>query len=79
MQRLITSVMPLVFGVYCKQLLQPGALGETIQRLVADGVEAFVEVGPGRVLAGLIKRISRKVKVVGFQEMEELEKVLEMA
>lgn len=66
-------------SVLVKQLYSPVRWEETIQRLVADGVEAFVEVGPGRVLAGLIKRISRKVKVVGFQEMEELEKVLEMA
>jgi len=65
-------------SVLVKQLYSPVRWEETIQRLVADGVEAFVEVGPGRVLAGLIKRISRKVKVVGFQEMEELEKVLEM-
>ena len=65
-------------SVLVKQLYSPVRWEETIQRLIADGVEAFVEVGPGRVLAGLIKRISRKVKVVGFQEMEELEKVLEM-
>jgi len=35
-----------------------------VQRLVADGVTRFVEVGPGTVLAGLIKRIDPSVEVV---------------
>ena len=62
-----------------RQLYSPVRWEETIRRLLADGVRTFVEVGPGRVLAGLIKRISREVHIVGFQEMQDLEKVLEMA
>jgi [acyl-carrier-protein] S-malonyltransferase len=65
--------------VLVKQLYSPVRWEETIQRLISHGVDTFIEVGPGRVLAGLIKRISRNVTVVGFQEMEGLEKVLEMA
>ncbi|NLY52222.1 MAG: ACP S-malonyltransferase [Firmicutes bacterium] len=65
--------------VLVKQLYSPVRWEETIQRLISQGVDTFIEVGPGRVLAGLIKRISRSVTVVGFQEMEGLEKVLEMA
>ncbi|NMB44901.1 MAG: ACP S-malonyltransferase, partial [Firmicutes bacterium] len=65
--------------VLVQQLYSPVRWEETIERLLADGVRKFVEVGPGRVLAGLIRRISRAVDVVGFQEMEGLEKVLEMA
>lgn len=62
-----------------QQLSSPVRWEETIRRLVADGVQTFVEVGPGKVLTGLIKRISRKVGTIAFQEMEDLEKVLEMA
>ncbi|NLY30327.1 MAG: ACP S-malonyltransferase [Firmicutes bacterium] len=65
--------------VLVKQLYSPVRWEETVQRLISHGVDTFIEVGPGRVLAGLIKRISRNVTVVGFQEMEGLEKVLEMA
>ena len=65
--------------VLVKQLYRPVPWEEKIQRLISHGVDTFIEVGPGRVLAGLIKRISRNVTVVGFQEMEGLEKVLEMA
>ncbi|NLA57848.1 MAG: ACP S-malonyltransferase [Firmicutes bacterium] len=65
--------------VLVKQLYSPVRWEETIQKLISHGVDTFIEVGPGKVLAGLIKRISKNVTVVGFQEMEELEKVLEMA
>ncbi|NMB10846.1 MAG: ACP S-malonyltransferase [Firmicutes bacterium] len=65
--------------VLVQQLYSPVRWEETIRRLLADGVQTFVEVGPGNVLAGLIKRVSREVDIVGFQEMEGLEKVLEMA
>ncbi len=65
--------------VLLQQLYSPVRWEETIRRLLADGVGTFVEVGPGQVLGGLIKRISRDAAIVGFQEMEGLEKVLEMA
>jgi len=61
-----------------KQLYSPVRWEETVQKLVAEGVDVFVEVGPGKVLSGLIKRISRSVTVISFQDMEGLEKVLEM-
>ena len=35
-----------------------------VEALLADGVELFVELGPGRVLAGLIRRIRRAAEVV---------------
>jgi len=46
-----------------RQVLTPVRWEETIRGLLADGVERFYEVGPGRVLAGLLKRVHRKADV----------------
>jgi len=45
-----------------RQVLNPVRWEETIRNLLADGVERFYEIGPGKVLAGLLKRISRKTE-----------------
>jgi [acyl-carrier-protein] S-malonyltransferase len=34
---------------------------ESIRKMMADGYDTFYEIGPGRVLAGLLKRIDRKI------------------
>ncbi len=45
-----------------KQVLSPVLWEKTMRNLLADGIEEFYEIGPGRVLAGLLKRVQRKVK-----------------
>lgn len=44
-----------------RQITEPVRWEETIRQLLAAGCERFYEIGPGRVLAGLLKRIQRKV------------------
>lgn len=46
-----------------KQVLSPVRWEETLHGLFAAGVERFYEVGPGRVLAGLLKRVQRKADI----------------
>jgi [acyl-carrier-protein] S-malonyltransferase len=46
-----------------KQVVSPVRWEETIRGLLADGVERFYEIGPGRVLAGLLKRVNRKADI----------------
>jgi [acyl-carrier-protein] S-malonyltransferase len=47
-----------------KQILSPVRWEATIRGLMAAGVEKFYEIGPGRVLAGLLKRVNRKAEIV---------------
>lgn len=54
------------------QLTHPVRWVETIQNMVRDGVERFVEVGAGKVLSGLVKRINREVNIVQCGSVEAL-------
>ena len=47
-----------------RQVDAPVRWVELVQRMVADGFDTFVEVGPGSVLSGLVKRIARGVQTV---------------
>jgi [acyl-carrier-protein] S-malonyltransferase len=49
---------------------------ESVERMIADGVTQFVEVGPGAVLAGLIKRINADVPTTNINNVETLEAYL---
>jgi [acyl-carrier-protein] S-malonyltransferase len=44
-----------------KQVLQPVLWEQTMRNLLVAGIDRFFEIGPGRVLAGLLKRVQRKV------------------
>jgi len=59
-----------------KQLTCPVLWQKCMERLLADGVENFYEIGPGRVLTSLMRRISRKTKVVNISSLQDLEQLL---
>ncbi len=49
------------------QLTAPVRWTATVQNMIADGATEFIEFGPGKVLQGLVSKISREVAVCGFQ------------
>jgi [acyl-carrier-protein] S-malonyltransferase len=51
---------------------------DVVRRLVADGARMFVELGPGTVLAGLIRKIEPSVAVVSIENGQGLEKALSL-
>ena len=46
-----------------KQILSPVRWEDTLRGLLGDSVERFYEIGPGRVLAGTLKRVNRKADI----------------
>ncbi|MGE5552374.1 MAG: ACP S-malonyltransferase [Betaproteobacteria bacterium] len=60
-----------------RQLTGPVRWEESVRHLIELGVDTFVEVGPGRVLGGLIRRIDRGVTVLQAEEAEGCQKVLD--
>jgi [acyl-carrier-protein] S-malonyltransferase len=59
-----------------RQVSSPVRWEDVVKRLVAEGVTRFVELGPGTVLAGLIKKIDRGVSVVSIEDEAGLEAAL---
>lgn len=56
------------------QITSPVLWAQSMARLVSAGHRVFVEAGPGKVLSGLFKDISRDVKAMSVQDVETLEK-----
>ena len=50
---------------------------DSIRFLIESGVETFYEFGPKKVLAGMMKKIDRSVKVVSIDKLEDIDKLIE--
>ncbi len=58
------------------QLTSPVRWEETILNMIKDGIDEFYEVGPGKVLQGLVKRINPDVKCYSIDKFSDVEKYL---
>ncbi|MEG6615281.1 ACP S-malonyltransferase [Peptococcaceae bacterium 1198_IL3148] len=59
-----------------EQVFNPVRWEESVQRLAADGYNLAVEVGPGKVLSGLIKKTTKSINTLNVEDQGSLEKVL---
>jgi [acyl-carrier-protein] S-malonyltransferase len=64
-------------GLLVDQLTAPVRFTQSARELMRGGVTTFVEVGPGNVLSGLVKRIDRGAKAISVNNLATLEKVEE--
>lgn len=50
---------------------------DSIRRMLSDGVDTFIEIGPGKALTGFMKKIDKEVKVFNVEDIASLEKTLD--
>ncbi len=60
-----------------KQLSRPLLWEDSIRKIVESGIDTFIEVGPGKVLSGLIKRIEPTARLFNVEDTSSLNKTLE--
>ncbi len=51
---------------------------QSVEAMIADGVDTFIEIGPGKTLAGFIKKITRDVRVFNIEKLEDIDKLVEI-
>ena len=64
-------------GLLTTQISSPVRWMQSMERMIADGVDTFVEIGPGRTLEGFLRKINRNVKVFHISQWEDVDKVCE--
>lgn len=60
-----------------EQLYSPVRWEETVRQLIAEGVDTFIECGPGKVLSGLVKKVDRKLATYCVYDEASLQAVVE--
>ena len=62
----------------CRQVSSGVRWQQSVERMIADGVDTFIEMGPGKTLSGFMKKISRDVKMLNIENMTDYEEVMSM-
>jgi [acyl-carrier-protein] S-malonyltransferase len=72
----LTTAAAEVVPFLVRQVASPVRWTECVERMVREGATTFVEVGPGRVLTGLLKRITEGARGYAVEDPESMEKAL---
>jgi [acyl-carrier-protein] S-malonyltransferase len=86
-----TAQIPVVANVTAKPVTEPAEIGrllveqvaspvlweDSVRYMLDQGVETFVEIGPGNVLSGLVKKVNRRVDTLSIQDEETLKQAVE--
>lgn len=59
-----------------QQVSRPVLWEDSIQRMLADGIDTFIEIGPGRALSGFVKKIDRKARCLQVSDVASLQNTL---
>jgi [acyl-carrier-protein] S-malonyltransferase len=73
----LTTDVSLTKEKLVRQIKSPVKWSESIKNIISRGFDIFIEIGPGRVLSGLLRRIDRSKKVLNIEDCASLKKTLE--
>ncbi len=59
-----------------RQVMSPVLWEDTIRRMISDGVDTFVEIGPGKTLSGFVKKIDRSLRIFNVEDVDSLNKCI---
>lgn len=60
-----------------KQVSHSVCWQQSVERMIEDGVDTFIEIGPGKTLTGFMRKINKDVKVMNVDKLADMDKVLE--
>lgn len=60
-----------------KQVSSSVCWQQSVEKMIADGVDTFIEIGPGKTLTGFMRKIDKTAKVMNVETVADLDKVLE--
>ncbi len=66
-----------VKGLLTRQVSSSVRWEQSVRTMLADGVDTFVEIGPGKTLSGFMRKIDRTVKVLNVERLDDVTKVVE--
>lgn len=64
-----------VKNLLVKQVSSSVRWQQCVEQMINDGVDTFIEIGPGKTLTGFLKKINRNVKALHIEKIEDLEAV----
>lgn len=66
-----------VKNLLIRQVSNPVRWEDCVRRMIDDGVDTFIELGPGKTLCGFVKKINKEVKTLNVEDLESLQKTIE--
>lgn len=61
-----------------EQISSPVKFMQSVEKMIEEGVDTFIEIGPGKTLSAFVKKINRDVKIINIEKPEDLSKLSEV-
>ena len=72
----VTSAEP-VKELLVKQVSSSVRWQQSVEAMIADGVDTFIEIGPGKTLAGFMRKINKGARTLNVEKWEDIDKAVE--